>query len=85
MNKLEKAKEIIKANINRGGLGIFDSRNNLGAFIKTIFSQGGLTINICEYWQYFEVFGLTDREFRELGRYYDELLKRKGSNKNDKQ
>lgn len=27
MNKLEKAKEIIKANINRGEFGIFNSRN----------------------------------------------------------
>lgn len=85
MDKLEKAKEIIKANIDRGKYGIFDSRNIVGDSMKTIFSQDGLTVDICEYWQYFEVFGLADKEFRELSRYYDELLKRKGRNRNDKQ
>lgn len=74
MNKLEKAKEIIKANIDRGGLGIFDSRNMVGDSMKTIFSQDNLTIDICESWRYFEVFGLTDEEFIELHNYYNELL-----------
>lgn len=74
MNKLEKAKEIIKANISRGGLGIFDSRNMVGDSMKTIFSHDDLTIDICESWRYFEVFGLTDEEFIKLHNYYNELL-----------
>ena len=60
MSKLEKAKEIIKENIEDGNCGIFDSRNWAGDPMDTIYDEDGLTIDICYNYEYFEVFGLSD-------------------------
>lgn len=32
-----------------------------------------LEIDVCYYYSYFEVFGLSDAEFEELEKYYDSL------------
>jgi len=40
----------------------------------------GLTIRICYEWSYFEVFGLTKEEFKELEKYYENLGKRMSAN-----
>lgn len=73
MNKLEKAKEIIKANFECGDAGLFDERNWAGDPMTTIYDGDGLTIDICYYYGYFEVFGLSDEEFSELDEYYESL------------
>lgn len=71
MNSLEKAKEIIKENYV--SCGIFDSRNVVGDPMCTIYSDGKLQIDVCYNYGYFEVFGLTDAEFKELKKYYLKL------------
>ena len=73
MTKLEIAKEIIKNNIADGDCGIFDSRNIVGDRMTTIYHRDGLTIDICYFYSYFEVFGLTDSEFSDLADYYDKI------------
>jgi len=73
MNKLEKAKEIIKEYYKEGDCGIYDSRNIAGDWMITIYDDGDLTIDICYQWNYFEVFGLSNKEFTELCKYYVEL------------
>ena len=73
MSNLEKAKEIIKENISDADCGIFDSRNIVGDPMTTIYYGDGLRIDICYYWSYFEVFGLSTDEFGELVDYYDKL------------
>lgn len=73
MNKLTIAKKIIKENFKDGDCGLFDTRNLVGDPMITIYSQDGLTIDICYSWSYFEVFGLTDAEFEKLGDYYEKL------------
>ena len=73
MNKLEIAKAVIKRNFEQGGCGLFDSRNLVGDPMTTIYNRDGLTIDICYYYEYFEVFGLTDDEFKELCSFYEEL------------
>ena len=73
MNKLEKAKEIIKEYFNEGNCGIYDSRNTTGDWMTSIYNDNGLAIDICYSWEYFEVFGLSDEEFAELCKYYNEL------------
>lgn len=78
MSKLEKAKEIIKENYEDGNCGIFSTRNWCGDPMATIFDEDGLTIDICYHYSYFEVFGLSDAEFKELEKYY-EKLGRKGN------
>lgn len=73
MNKLEKAKEIIKEYYKEGDCGIYDSRNIVGDWMTNIYDDGDLTIDICYSYSYFEVFGLSNKEFDELVRYYSEL------------
>ncbi len=73
MNKLEKAKEIIKEYYKEGDCGIFDSRNTVGDWMTSIYNDNGLAIDICYSWNYFEVFGLSDEEFAELTKYYSKL------------
>lgn len=73
MDKLEKAKEIIRKHYAAGTLGIFDCRNTLGDIMTTIYDEDGLTIDICYSYEYFEVFGLTGEEFSELEEYYNGL------------
>lgn len=73
MNKLEIAKRIIKENIEDARCGIFDTRNIVGDTMETLYNSDGLTIDICYFWMYFEVFGLTEEEFEILERYYNSL------------
>ena len=74
--KLEKAKEIIKANYKDADCGIFRTRNILGDAMETIYEEDSLTIDICRGWEYFEVFGLDAADFAELKLFYDKLTRR---------
>ena len=73
MSNLEKAKEVVKVYYRYAHYGIFDTRNIMGDEMITIYEGKGLTIDICFYYSYFEVFGLNDTEFEELEKYYDSL------------
>ena len=77
MSNLEKAKEIVKAHYEEADCGIFDSRNIMGDPMTTIYEDAELTIDICYGYAYFEVFGLSNAEFRELERYYRQVQGRK--------
>jgi hypothetical protein len=69
-SKIEIAKRIIKDHFKEAECGIFDSRNIAGDSMDTIYYDGNLQIDICYNWEYFEVFGLSDEEFKELKRFY---------------
>lgn len=73
MNNLEKAKEIVKKYYKDADCGIFNSRNVLGDDMITIYKNESLTIDICYKYTYFEIYGLTNEEFRELEKYYNSL------------
>lgn len=70
---LEKAKEIIKTYFKDANCGIFNSHNNAGDRMETIYEDEVLTIDICYGWSYFEVFGLSIEEFEELEKFYFSL------------
>lgn len=74
MNKLEKAKEIIRENLNNAECGIYDTRNIAGDMMDTLYDDGELQIDICYDYCYFEVFGLSYEEFNQLEEYYEALL-----------
>lgn len=76
MRKVDIAKRIIKENFDCGDCGLFYTRNITGDDMETIYDKDGLTIDICYEWSYFEVFGLTVEEFKELSIFYG-VLKRK--------
>jgi hypothetical protein len=40
---------------------------------ETVYEDDGLSINVCYYYSYLEVFGLSDTEFKELKKYYNSL------------
>lgn len=70
---LRIAKEVIKNYIEDARFGIFNTRNIAGDPMEVIYCEDGLTIEICYYYGYFEVFGLSE-EFKELKNYYVSLL-----------
>ncbi len=73
MSRLETAKKIIEEHMDTVMWGIFDTHNIVGDFMRTIFNEDGLTIDICDDCDYFEVFGLTGEEFLELKKFYESL------------
>ena len=73
MNNLEKAKEVIKEHYEEADCGIFNTRNWAGDIMTTVYDEDGLTIDICYNWSYYEVFGLSEDEFKELSVYYNSL------------
>ena len=72
--KLETAKRVIDEFVSDVWCGIFNSRNTLGDRMTTVYDLDGLTVDICYREMYFEVFGLTDSEFEELEKFYNELV-----------
>lgn len=73
MDKLEKAKQIIKENFDNARCGIFNIRNFVGDTMTELYDDGELKIDICYPYSYFEVFGLTYSEFEQLEAFYDSL------------
>ena len=73
MTKLDIAKKIIKEYYSEADCGIYDSRNIVGDPMTNIYDDGDLTIDICYHYAYFEVFGLSNNEFRELASFYTAL------------
>lgn len=74
MSKLDKAKEIVRQNYSYGNCGIYSTRNVAGDEMTNIYrDDDGLQIDICYGWGYFEVFGLSDSEFKELARFYNRI------------
>lgn len=72
-NKLEIAKKCIAEHWQSARSGIFDTRNLVSDEMSVLYDKDGLRIEICYGWGYFEVFGLTPKEFAELEMYYDSL------------
>ena len=75
MSKLDIAKDIIKGFYPLADCGIYNTRNIMGDPMTTIYEDNGLTIDICYNDSYFEVFGLSKAEFKELEKFYNTLNK----------
>jgi len=73
MTKLEKAKEIIGEHFNEANCGLFRNPSLADDDREVLYNENGLTVLICRFWHYFEVFGLSDEEFAELCDYYGML------------
>lgn len=73
MSKLEIAKKVIEENFSSARCGIFCTENTCGDDMEIVYEDEVLEIDICYYYGYFEVFGLTKREFAELEKFYDSL------------
>lgn len=73
MTRLDKAKNLIEMHLKKAKCGLYDSRNTEGDEMATVYKDRELQIDICYFYEYFEVFGLSNSEFRELKLYYNEL------------
>ena len=49
----------------------FRTRNTVGDLMETIYASDGIIIDFCEGWDYLEIFGLTDEEYRSLSDILD--------------
>lgn len=75
MNRVEKAKKIIRENYSDADCGCFFTRNILGDPMLTIYADDEITVDICYRYSYFEIFGLTEDEEDEVFAYYEALQK----------
>lgn len=75
MTSLEKAKKIIEINYKFAAHGIFNTRNTVGDSMTTIYADEELQIDMCYTYEYFEVFGLSWKDFAELEEFYKSLVK----------
>lgn len=71
--ELEKVKEVIKDNFNDADCGCYSTRNLVGVSMTTLYSGTYFTVDISYFWSYFEIFGATPEEFKELHDYYESL------------
>lgn len=45
---------------------IYDSRNVVGDPMENIYDKDGVQIDACYHYGYYEIFGLTDEDFKEI-------------------
>lgn len=71
--ELEMVKELIKENIDCGDCGLYRTRNLTGDDMSNIYRGEYITLYICYGYAYFEVFGLTPGEWKDLQEFYVEI------------
>ena len=75
--EIANLKKIIKLFYNPVCKGrLFNSRNVVGDKMTNIYKSKNMQLDICYEYDYFEVFGLTDEEFKDLQNYYSNLESR---------
>ena len=76
-DEIANLKKIIKLFYNPEFKGeLYNSRNVVGDKITNIYKSKNMQLDICYEYDYFEVFGLTDEEFKDLQNYYSNLESR---------
>lgn len=68
MKQTERVKNLIKWVKENGceGMQTFDCRNMVGDRMKTVYEEDGITVDYCAGWVYFEIFGLSEEEYKSL-------------------
>ena len=49
----------------------FNTKNVVGDYMETVYSENGILVDICRGWDYLEIFGLTQEEYESLGDILD--------------
>lgn len=70
--KIEKLKKFLKENYQ--GTQAFSTRNIIGDTMETVYEDGEISVDYCYYYDYIEIFGLTDKEFESLLDSYGDIL-----------
>lgn len=45
---------------------MFDTRNFVGDFMITIYDQDDIQVDYCPYYEYIEIFGLSEEDFERI-------------------
>lgn len=64
MNKIDKLKNFLQKNYPN--IQAFNTRNLAGDYLENVYDEDGIEVDYCEYWNYIEIFGLTNKEFEDL-------------------
>lgn len=64
MNKIDKLKIFLQENYPNEQA--FNTRNIVGDSMETVYNEDGIMVDYCYYYEYIEIFGLTDKEFEDL-------------------
>ena len=73
--ELQKIKEIIKEKFDDYSCGIYNSRNIVGDPMHKIFNGKYFRLDGYYHYSYYELFGTTDEEFKEVKDFYNTLRK----------
>lgn len=68
--KIEELREFLLEN-GHSKRQTFNTRNSVGDYMETIYSKNGILVDICKYWDYLEIFGLTQEEYEGLADILD--------------
>lgn len=76
-DEIKNLKKIIKLFYNPACKGrLYNLRNVVGDEMTNLYKSKNMQLDICFDFEYFEVFGLTDEEFKDLQNYYSSLKSR---------
>ena len=76
-DEIVNLKKIIKLFYNPEFKGVlYNLRNVVWDKMTNIYKSKNMQLDICYEYDYFEVFGLTDEEFKDLQNYYSNLESR---------
>ena len=64
MNKIDKLKIFLQENYPNEQA--FNTRNTAYDSMETVYNEDGIMVDYCYYYEYIEIFGLTDVEFEDL-------------------
>lgn len=73
MTKLETIKRVIKENYKDGNCGIYNTVNIVGDPMINLYNDGEVRVDICYYYSYFEVLGLSIENWNEIVKFYYNL------------
>ena len=68
--RVEKLAEFLNKQFPNMPGGLFDSRNVVGDKMNTVYKQDGIQVDFCEYYDYLEIFGLSEEEWEVLHSLY---------------
>ena len=71
--RLDRVKLIIKLFYPLADCGLFFTRNLAGDQMETIYDEDGIQIDICYYYSYLEIFGLSTDEEIAIKHFYLDL------------
>lgn len=73
MTRVNRVKEVIDKYYKRAECGIFNTHGMFNDEMFTVYDEDGVIVDVCFAYEYFEVFGLTEEEFKEVEDYYESL------------